>query len=97
MSDFRPLLSREGGRLAAVRAKIAALETAERPDSGVLPFGDGRIDGCLPGGGLPLGRWHEVCAEGMETETAAAPTAFTAFLAAPSNRLGRRSGLGDAP
>ncbi len=77
MSDFR-----------ALRAKIAAIETSGRPDAGVLPFGDARIDGCLPGGGLPLGRWHEVCADGLETETAAAPTAFTALMAAPLARQG---------
>ena len=72
MSDFR------AQRLQAVRAKIAALETAARPDVGVLPFGDLRIDGCLPGEGLPLGRWHEVCGAGLETELAAAPAAFAA-------------------
>jgi protein ImuA len=82
MSDFRAPLPR-GGRLQAVRAKIAAIEAGVRAESGALPFGDARIDGCLPGGGLPLGRWHEVCGEGMETETAAAPTAFTALMAAP--------------
>jgi protein ImuA len=82
MSDFRAPTSRDG-RLEAVRAKIAALETAARPDVGVLPFGDARIDALLPGGGLPLGRWHEVCGEGLETEISAAPAAFTALMAAP--------------
>ena len=82
MSDFR------AGRLAAMRAKIAAIETGGRADSGVLPFGDPRIDDCLPGGGLPLGRWHEIVGPGMEVETAAAPAAFTALLAAPLARLG---------
>jgi protein ImuA len=77
MSDFR------AGRLAAMRAKIAAIETSGRADSGVLPFGDPRIDDCLPGGGLPLGRWHEITGPGMEVETAAAPAALTALLAAP--------------
>ena len=88
MSDFRGPLPREGRRLDAVRAKVAALETGGRADFGVLPFGDARIDGCLPGGGLPLGRWHEIGGEGMEAETAAAPTAFTALLAAPLARRG---------
>ncbi len=82
MSDFR------AERLAAVRARIASLETGARPDAGVLPFGDSRIDAGLPGGGLPLGRWHEVCGQGLETETAAAPAAFTALLAAPLARKG---------
>jgi protein ImuA len=77
MSDFR-----------ALRAKIAAIEAGARPDSESLPFGDARIDGCLPGGGLPLGRWHEIVGDGMEVETAAAPTAFTALLAAPLAKRG---------
>ncbi len=69
--------------LAAIRAKIAALETGARADRGSLPFGDPRIDAHLPGGGLPLGRWHELAGEGLETETAAAPSAFAALMAAP--------------
>ena len=77
MSDFR-----------ALRAKIAAIEAGARPDSESLPFGDARIDGCLPGGGLPLGRWHEIGGAGMEVETAAAPAAFTALMAAPLARRG---------
>jgi protein ImuA len=77
MSDFR------AGGLSALRAKIAAIEAGGRSDAAVLPFGDAAIDGCLPGGGLALGCWHEVAAEGLEVETAAAPAAFTALLAAP--------------
>lgn len=82
MSDFR------AGRLAAMRAKIAAIEAGGRADCGVLPFGDPRIDDLLPGGGLPLGHWHEIGGAGLEVETAAAPTAFTALLAAPLARRG---------
>src|SRR4051812_27130433 len=82
MSDFR------AGRLDAVRAKIAAIEASGRAASGVLPLGDPRVDGCLPGGGLPLGRWHEITAPGMEVETAAAPAAFTALMAAPLAKRG---------
>ena len=73
-------MSREA-RFLAVRARIAALETSGA--AGVLPFGDARVDACLPGGGLPLGRWHEAAGEGMEIETAAVATAFVAALAAP--------------
>lgn len=82
MSDFR------GKRLAALQAKIAALETGGRTGFGVLPFGAPAIDACLPGGGLPMGRWHEVGGEGLEAETGAAPAAFTALLAAPLARRG---------
>ncbi|MDP3489965.1 MAG: protein imuA [Phenylobacterium sp.] len=83
MAGFR------SGRLDAVRAKIAALETGGRGESESLPFGDPRIDRCFPGGrGLPLPRWHEVGGEGMETETAAAPAAFAALLARPLLKKG---------
>ena len=92
MSDFRVPLAREGrlqaAKLAGVRAKIAAIETGGRTDSGVLPFGATEIDSCLPGGGLPLGRWHEIGGAAMEVETAAAPAAFTALLATPLARKG---------
>jgi protein ImuA len=77
MSDFR------GKALAALRAEIAALEAGGRADSGVLPFGAPAVDDLLPGGGLPLGRWHEVTGGGLEVETGAAPAAFAALMAAP--------------
>lgn len=77
MSDVRT------GRLDAMRAKIAALEAGGRGDSESLPFGDARVDRCLSGGGLALGRWHEFVGEGMEAESAAAPAAFAALAAAP--------------
>jgi protein ImuA len=82
MSDFR------ARRLAALAAKIAALETGGRTDRGVLPFGVEEMDACLPGGGLGLGRWHEIVGEGLETETCVAPSAFAALAAAPLCRTG---------
>ncbi len=82
MTDFR------AGRLAAIRAKIAALETGAGRPPPSLPFGDPRVDAALPGGGLPLGRWHEILGDGLETETAAAPAAFAALVAAPLARRG---------
>jgi protein ImuA len=82
MSDFR------ARRLAALAAKVAALETGGRAACGVLPFGEAPLDGCLPGGGLPLGRWHELTAAGLEVETSAAPAAFAALIAAPLARRG---------
>jgi len=74
--------------LARLRAQIRALETGSGPTAKVLPFGDARLDGCLPGGGLPLGRWHEIVGEGLQLETAAAPAAFAARLAAPLAEMG---------
>ena len=69
-------------RLSAMRGALASLETAA-PARGVAPFGDERIDGALPGRGLPLGRWHELAGEGLELETAAAAGAMAALMAAP--------------
>jgi protein ImuA len=77
MSDFR-----------ALAAKIAALEAGGRTCAGVLPFGAEAVDACLPGGGLPLGRWHEVGGAGVEAETSAAPALFAALAAAPLARQG---------
>ena len=82
MSDFR------ARRLDAVRAKIAVLERDGRAESESLSFGDPAVDACLPGGGLPLGRWHELSGEGLDSETAAAPAAFAALAAAPLARRG---------
>lgn len=82
MSDFR------ARRLAALRTKIAALATGGRGDSESLPFGDPQVDACLPGGGLPLGQWHEFYGPGMEVETSAAPAAFAALAATPLARRG---------
>lgn len=82
MSDFR------AGRFAAMRAKIAAIEAGGRSEAQYLPFGAPLVDDALPGGGLPLGRWHEFAGEGMEAETSAAPAAFAALVAAPLARRG---------
>jgi protein ImuA len=70
-------------RLASLRAEIFALEKGAAATAEVLPFGDPRVDGCLPGGGLALGRWHEVGGEGLELENATCAAAFVARLAAP--------------
>ncbi|HEX7945617.1 MAG TPA: hypothetical protein VF495_13175 [Phenylobacterium sp.] len=84
MSDFRG----SSQRLAALRAKVAAIETGGRADVGVLAFGEAALDERLPGGGLPLGRWHEIVSPGLETETAAAPAAFAALMATPLAKAG---------
>jgi protein ImuA len=79
--------SREA-RLAALRGRIAAIEAGTRTPTPVLPFGDPAIDGCFPGGGLPLGGWHEVAGAGLEDETGAAPAAFVSLLLRPLARTG---------
>ena len=72
----------------AVRAKVAAMEAGGGPARAVLSFGDARLDRAFPGGGLPLGCWHDIAGEGLEIETAAAPGAFAAALAGPLARRG---------
>lgn len=79
--------SREG-RLADARARIAKLEGARGLSREVLTFGDPGLDAALPGGGLPLGRWHEVLGAGLDGETGAASAAFVAALASPLARKG---------
>jgi protein ImuA len=69
--------------LSALRAQIAALEAGTRTPPPVLPFGDPRIDGCFPAGGLQRGGWHEVGGSSLEEETGAAPAAFTALMLRP--------------
>jgi protein ImuA len=78
-----------GASFEAVRAKIAAMDGGTPSAGIVLPFGDTRLDGVFPAGGLPLGVWHEVGGEGLEVETAAAAGAFVATLA---GRLARGDG-----
>lgn len=69
--------------LTALRAQIAAMQAGTRTPPPVLPFGDPRIDGCFPAGGLQRGAWHEVGGSGLEEETGAAPAAFTARMLRP--------------
>ncbi len=83
------MFSVRADRLNALRARLRALEPALRPER-VLRFGDARVDGCFPAGGLPLGGWHELLGEGIETETAAATAAFAARLSTAV--LAQRSG-----
>lgn len=83
--------SREG-RLADARARIARLEGGRGLSHAVLPFGDPSLDQALPGGGLPLGRWHEVLGAGLEAETGAVSAAFVAALASPLARPGAKGG-----
>jgi protein ImuA len=55
---------------------------------GVLPFGISAVDACLPGGGLPLGRLHEVGGDGLEAEVAVASGGFAAGLLARLSERG---------
>jgi protein ImuA len=78
---------RAARRLAKVKAQVAALEAGGCARFGRLAFGEPEVDAALAGG-LALGRWHEIGAEGLEIETGAAPAAFTALMAAPLARRG---------
>jgi protein ImuA len=73
--------------LQALRDRVARIERRETAAAGVLPFGDPRVDGCFPAGGLPLGRWHELAGEGMDLETGVSAAAFGARVC---SRLGAR-------
>jgi protein ImuA len=77
-------MSREA-RLQTARALVSR---ASSPLGPVLPFGDERVDGLLPGGGLALARWHEVGGEGLDVETAVTAAAFVAALTMPLARKG---------
>jgi protein ImuA len=70
--------------LAALRDKLRAPAGV---DAGTLPFGDSRVDSCLPNGGLPLGQLHEIehpnpLPQPGEGVNAAIGAAFIARLAA---------------
>ncbi|WP_236960882.1 ImuA family protein [Methylobacterium durans] len=79
-------------RHAAARAALRGIATAgsepDRHGSAVLPFGVGPVDAHLPGGGLRLGRAHEIApmAEGDE------PCALGFGLALLARRLDRAAG-----
>jgi protein ImuA len=64
-----------------LRAKIARLERLGASCPRALPFGDVRVDSCLPQGGLALGRLHEITSERPDLETPASAAGFTACLA----------------
>jgi protein ImuA len=72
--------------LEALRAKLALIEAPRA--FGVLDLGDERLAAALPGGGLPLGRWHEAVGEGLDLETAAAAGGFVAALVMPLAQRG---------
>jgi protein ImuA len=65
----------------SLKQKLARLERGDAHVWGVTPFGDARVDACLPGGGLPLGRLHEIAGDAMEREAPAAAAGFAACLA----------------
>ena len=80
------MMSARASQLSALRARVASTEGWSRRHGG-LSLGDARVDACLPEGGLPLGRWHEVAGEGGETDASACTAAFVSVLTA---RLAQR-------
>jgi protein ImuA len=74
--------------LRALRAQLSAYDPALRGGR-TLSFGDARVDRCFPGGGLPLGCWHEFVGEGSDTETSAVTAAFGARLCGAVSRKGQ--------
>ena len=82
MPGSAPILSpdRSSG-LAGLRAQIRAIERggATEPAT-VMPLGVETLDRCLAGGGLALGRVHEVIGEARSEVRDAAPFGFVAAL-----------------
>lgn len=74
--------SAKNPQIAALRARIAALESSGRRDPGVLPFGLDLLDRRVPGGGLALGALHEIAGGGDGAVHGAAAALFTAGIAA---------------
>jgi protein ImuA len=68
--------------LAALRARIAEIETGGRARRGVLPFEVPAIDARLPDGGLALGALHEVAGGADGAVDGAAAALFAAGIVA---------------
>lgn len=68
--------------LETLRARIRALEHANRPPTAVLPFGVEALDAALPDGGLALGALHEVAGGGDGAVDGATAALFAAGIAA---------------
>lgn len=73
--------ARSTAGLAALRARVRAIERGggARPET-VMPLGVAALDHGLAGGGLALGRVHEVLGEARRDVRDAAPFGFTAAL-----------------
>jgi len=82
---FQGMSTVSKGDVAALRARIAAIEGVGRRVKGVLPFGLEAIDSRLPGGGLALGALHEVAGGGNGAVDGAAAALFAAGIAARTN------------
>lgn len=74
--------SAKNPQIAALRARIAVLESSRRRDRGVLPFGLDPLDRRVPGGGLALGALHEIAGGGDGAVHGAAAALFTVGIAA---------------
>ncbi|WP_295041963.1 damage-inducible protein [uncultured Paracoccus sp.] len=68
--------------IATLRARIACLEGDGASTGDILPFGIASLDRKLPGGGLALGRLHEIANGGNGAIDGAAATCFAAGIAA---------------
>lgn len=69
-------------QFAALRERIAKIESHGRRVCGVLPFGLATLDGKVPGGGLQLGALHEIAGGGNGAVHGAAAALFAAGIAA---------------
>jgi protein ImuA len=74
--------------LGRLRDRLAAYDPVLR-QTRKLSFGDARVDGCFPRGGLPLGCWHELAGTETDLETAALTAGFAARLCAGLAKTGQ--------
>lgn len=75
--------ARQASDLAALRARVRAIERGGAiRGAGVVPLGVPALDGCLAGGGVALGRVHEVTGEARSEVRDAASFGFTVALLA---------------
>lgn len=68
--------------IAELRQFLARAESHDRAEGAALPFGIVDVDQRLPGGGLALGRLHEVMEGGPASEYAGIAALFTAGILA---------------
>ena len=74
-----------------LRARVRALEQADRRAVGVLPFDVATLDAALPGGGLALGALHEVAGGGDDAVGGAVAARAGSVVHHPSRSVRSRA------
>lgn len=83
VSASKQATAKQGTDLAALRVRVRAIERGgDMREARVAPLGLAALDDCLAGGGLALGRVHEVVGEARSEVRDAAAFGFTVALLA---------------